>query len=152
MHYVRDLVHKRIIDLHFCPSSKKSADIFTKIFTEQKFHSPCDRLGVKDTITQRLFFLLLMQCTLRGGFSHEFFLLSSLYFSVHQLHCLWVPNMAFVAETHSSLPHSSVQGGCWRYYTHLGYCFLFSYVHQSLLRVSYFVGTSPTFQENILFS
>eukprot|EP00253_Pinus_taeda_P005562 PITA_05562 len=50
MHYIRDLVHDRVIDLQFCPSTKQTADIFTKTFTEQNFHSLCDRLGEKDTV------------------------------------------------------------------------------------------------------
>eukprot|EP00253_Pinus_taeda_P016548 PITA_16548 len=51
MHYIRDLVHDQVIDLQFCPSAKQTADIFTKTFTEQKFRSLRDRLGVKDTVT-----------------------------------------------------------------------------------------------------
>jgi hypothetical protein len=51
MHYIRDLVHERIIDLQLCPSSEQTVDIFTKTFTEQKFHSLRDRLGVKDTVS-----------------------------------------------------------------------------------------------------
>eukprot|EP00253_Pinus_taeda_P021435 PITA_21435 len=50
MHYIRDLVHGRVIDLQFCPSAEQTADIFTKTFTEQKFRSLCDRLGVKDIV------------------------------------------------------------------------------------------------------
>lgn len=50
MHYIRDLVHDRVIDLQFCPSAEQIADIFTKTFTEQKFFSLRDRLGVKDTV------------------------------------------------------------------------------------------------------
>eukprot|EP00253_Pinus_taeda_P024696 PITA_24696 len=50
MHCIRDLVHDRVIDLQFCPSAEQTVDIFTKTFTEQKFHSLCDRLGVKDTV------------------------------------------------------------------------------------------------------
>jgi hypothetical protein len=50
MHYIWDLVHEGIIDLQFCPSAEQTADIFTKTFTEQKFHSLRSRLGVKDTV------------------------------------------------------------------------------------------------------
>eukprot|EP00253_Pinus_taeda_P003393 PITA_03393 len=50
MHYIRDLVHDRVIDLQFCPSAEQTADIFTKTFTEQKFLSLRDRLGVKDIV------------------------------------------------------------------------------------------------------
>eukprot|EP00253_Pinus_taeda_P016560 PITA_16560 len=50
MHYIRDLVHDRVIDLQFSPSAKQTTDIFTKTFTEQKFRSLRDRLGVKDIV------------------------------------------------------------------------------------------------------
>eukprot|EP00253_Pinus_taeda_P025536 PITA_25536 len=50
MHYIRDLVHDRVIDLEFCPSAEQTAYIFTKTFTEQNFRSLRDRLGVKDTV------------------------------------------------------------------------------------------------------
>eukprot|EP00253_Pinus_taeda_P021179 PITA_21179 len=50
MHYIRDLVHDRVIDLQFCTSAEQTADIFTKTFTEQKFRSLRDRLGVKDIV------------------------------------------------------------------------------------------------------
>jgi hypothetical protein len=39
MHYIRDLVHEGIIDLQFFPSEEQTTDIFTKTFTEKKFHS-----------------------------------------------------------------------------------------------------------------
>jgi hypothetical protein len=50
MHFIRDLVHDRIIDLQFCPSSEQTADIFTKTFTEKKFQTLRDRLAVKNTV------------------------------------------------------------------------------------------------------
>jgi hypothetical protein len=50
MHYIRDLVHEGIIDLQFCPLAEQTVDIFTKTFTEQKFHSLRGRLGVKDIV------------------------------------------------------------------------------------------------------
>eukprot|EP00253_Pinus_taeda_P011769 PITA_11769 len=50
MHYIRDLVHDRVSDLQFCPSAEQTADIFTKTFTEQKFRSLRDHLGVKDIV------------------------------------------------------------------------------------------------------
>jgi hypothetical protein len=50
MRYIRDLVHKGINDLQFCPSAEQMTDIFTKTFTAQKFHSLRSCLGVKDTI------------------------------------------------------------------------------------------------------
>eukprot|EP00253_Pinus_taeda_P015745 PITA_15745 len=50
MQYIRDLVHDWVIDLQFCPSAEQTADIFTNTFTEQRFCSLHDRLGVKDTV------------------------------------------------------------------------------------------------------
>jgi hypothetical protein len=50
MHYIRNLVHEGIIDLQFYPSAKQTIDIFTKTFTEKKFHSLRGCLGVKDTV------------------------------------------------------------------------------------------------------
>jgi hypothetical protein len=50
MHYIWDLVHKGIIYLQFFPSAKHMTYIFTKTFTEKKFHSLGSHLGVKDTI------------------------------------------------------------------------------------------------------
>jgi hypothetical protein len=50
MHFIRDLVHDRIIDLQLCPSSEQTVDIFTKTFTEQKFQTLRDRLAVKNTV------------------------------------------------------------------------------------------------------
>eukprot|EP00253_Pinus_taeda_P036031 PITA_36031 len=50
MQYIRDLVHDQVIDFQFCPSAEQTADIFTKTFTEQKFRSLRDRLGVKDIV------------------------------------------------------------------------------------------------------
>jgi hypothetical protein len=59
-----------------------------------------------------------MHCTLRGGFSHEVFPLSS-FFQCSFIRCIvkWVPNMALLLGPILHLHPSSVQGGCWRYYT-----------------------------------
>jgi hypothetical protein len=51
MHYIWDLVHEGIIDLQLCPSIEQMEDIFTKTFTEQKFHSLGGHLGVKDIVS-----------------------------------------------------------------------------------------------------
>ena len=37
MHYIRGLVHDGVIDLQYCASSEKVADIFTKMFSERNF-------------------------------------------------------------------------------------------------------------------
>eukprot|EP00253_Pinus_taeda_P026559 PITA_26559 len=34
MHYIRDLIHDRVIDLQLCPLVEQTVDIFTKTFTE----------------------------------------------------------------------------------------------------------------------
>jgi hypothetical protein len=54
MHYIRDMVHDMIINLQYCPFVKHTANIFTKTFTEGKFHLLCDRLGVKETVAYKL--------------------------------------------------------------------------------------------------
>jgi hypothetical protein len=51
MHYIEDLVHEGIINLQFCPSAEQTTYIFTKTFTEQKFHSLRSHLGVKDIVS-----------------------------------------------------------------------------------------------------
>jgi hypothetical protein len=51
MHFIRDLVHDMIIDFHLYPSSKHSADIFTKTFTEKKFQTLRDCLAVKNIVS-----------------------------------------------------------------------------------------------------
>ena len=37
MHYIRGLVHDKVISLQYCPSTEQTADIFTKAFTEKTF-------------------------------------------------------------------------------------------------------------------
>ena len=37
MHYIRGLEHDRVISLQYFPSTEKTVDIFTKIFTEKNF-------------------------------------------------------------------------------------------------------------------
>eukprot|EP00253_Pinus_taeda_P033755 PITA_33755 len=83
MHYIEELVHDRVIDLQFCPSTEQTEDIFTKTFTQQKFRSLRNRLGVKDmveTIFSSSFLLITLY--FEGGFSHEVFPLSSILVQV----------------------------------------------------------------------
>jgi hypothetical protein len=49
MHFIRGQIQDGVIDMQLCPSSQVE-DIFTKHFTEQKFVSLRDILGVKDTL------------------------------------------------------------------------------------------------------
>ena len=46
MHYIRELVHARTIILQHLPSDKKTVDIFTKSFLENKFTYLHSLLGV----------------------------------------------------------------------------------------------------------
>jgi hypothetical protein len=46
MHYIRGLIHDRVISLQFCPTEQEVADIFTKSFTEKKFSELRDILVV----------------------------------------------------------------------------------------------------------
>jgi hypothetical protein len=50
MKYIRDIVHERIIDLPFYLSSEQIVEIFAKMFTQEKFHSLKNHVGVEDTI------------------------------------------------------------------------------------------------------
>jgi hypothetical protein len=51
MHYIWDLVHKGIIELQLFPSPEYTTYIFTKTFTDHKFHSLRSRFGVKDKVS-----------------------------------------------------------------------------------------------------
>ena len=46
MHYIRELVHDRTIILQYFPIDEQIADIFNKIFLENKFTYLCSLLGV----------------------------------------------------------------------------------------------------------
>ena len=48
MHYIRGLVHDRVIAPQYCPSIEQTADIFTKTFTENTFTYLRYFLGVSD--------------------------------------------------------------------------------------------------------
>ena len=37
MHFIRNLVHDRVIEVLYCPTDDQVADIFTKSLTEEKF-------------------------------------------------------------------------------------------------------------------
>jgi hypothetical protein len=51
MHFIKELVHDKIIDLQFYPSYEKTVDIFTKTFIGVKFQTLWDRLGVKNIVS-----------------------------------------------------------------------------------------------------
>jgi hypothetical protein len=50
MHYIRGLIHDRVISLQYCPTEQQVADIFTKSFTEKKFSDLRDLLVVVETV------------------------------------------------------------------------------------------------------
>jgi hypothetical protein len=63
MHYIRELVHDRIIDLQYCPSTEQTADIFTKTFTEQKVPLPArSSWSEGHNCLATVFFLLFFLC------------------------------------------------------------------------------------------
>ena len=47
MHYIRELVHDKIITLHLCPTEEHIVDSFTKSFIEKRFVYLKSLLGVK---------------------------------------------------------------------------------------------------------
>ena len=49
MHYIRELVHDRTIILQYCPTDEQIANIFTKIFSENKFTYLHSLLGVSSS-------------------------------------------------------------------------------------------------------
>jgi hypothetical protein len=48
MHFLRELIHEKVIDLQYCPIAEKVAYIFTKPFTESKYAHIQSLLGVWD--------------------------------------------------------------------------------------------------------
>ena len=49
MHYIRELIHDRVISLQYFPIEQQVVDIFTKSFTEKKFLELRAMLGVVET-------------------------------------------------------------------------------------------------------
>ena len=54
MHFIRNLVHDRVIEVLYFPTDDQVADIFTKSLTEAKFSILRSMLGVQE-------------CVLKGG-------------------------------------------------------------------------------------
>ena len=54
MHFIRNLVHNRVLEMLYCPTDDEVADIFTKSLTEAKFSKLQSMLGVQE-------------CLLKGG-------------------------------------------------------------------------------------
>ena len=52
MHYIRELVHDGTIALLYCASSKKVANIFTKVFCENTFSNLKSLLGIVDHVVK----------------------------------------------------------------------------------------------------
>ena len=49
MHYIRELVHDRIIIIQYCSTNEQIANIITKIFSEKKFTYLRSLLGVSSS-------------------------------------------------------------------------------------------------------
>jgi hypothetical protein len=86
MHYIKELVTDRIINLQYYLSSEQDVDIFTKTFTDYKFHFMHGYLGVKDTIFEQLSFLSFHFDGAGGGY-HEVFPLSFFLVLIHYMNC-----------------------------------------------------------------
>jgi hypothetical protein len=50
MHFIRNLVHDRVLEVLFCPTDDQVADIFTKSLTEAKFSKLRSMLGVQELV------------------------------------------------------------------------------------------------------
>jgi hypothetical protein len=50
MHFIRKLIHDRVIEVLFCPTEDQVAYIFTKSLTEAKFSKPRSMLGVQEIV------------------------------------------------------------------------------------------------------
>ena len=54
MHFIKNVVHDRVLEVLYCPTIDQVADIFTKSLTEAKFFKLRSMLGVQE-------------CVLKGG-------------------------------------------------------------------------------------
>ena len=54
MHFIRNLVHDRVLEMIYCPTNDQGVDIFTKSLTEVIFSKLRSMLGVQE-------------CVLKGG-------------------------------------------------------------------------------------
>ena len=54
MHFIRNLVHDRVLEILYCATDDQVADIFTKSLKEVKFSKLRSMLGVQE-------------CVLKGG-------------------------------------------------------------------------------------
>jgi hypothetical protein len=50
MHFIRKLIHDRVIEVLFFPTEDQVADIFTKSLTEAKFSKLRSMLGVQEVV------------------------------------------------------------------------------------------------------
>ena len=73
--------------------------------------------GFLATVFLFLFIFCFMHCNLRGGFGPMRFSLFPCLFQC--IFCIWVPNMVSLPGPVIYFHHSDVQGGCWRYFTHI---------------------------------
>jgi hypothetical protein len=50
MHFIKNLIHDRVIEVLFFPTKYQVADIFTKSLTEVKFSNIQSMLGVQEVV------------------------------------------------------------------------------------------------------
>ena len=50
MHFIKNLIHDRVIEVLFFPIEDQVADIFTKYFAEVKFFKLLSMLGVHEVV------------------------------------------------------------------------------------------------------
>ncbi|MCZ2221973.1 hypothetical protein NUW87_11490, partial [Corynebacterium pilbarense] len=50
MHFIRNLIHDKVIEVLFCPTEDQVANIFTKSLIEEKFSKLRSMLGVQEVV------------------------------------------------------------------------------------------------------
>ena len=49
IHFIRNLIHDRVLEVQYCPTNDQVVDIFTKALTEAKFTKLRSMLGVQES-------------------------------------------------------------------------------------------------------
>ena len=49
IHFIRNLIHDRVLEVHYCPTNDQVVDIFIKALTEAKFTKIRSMLGVQES-------------------------------------------------------------------------------------------------------
>jgi hypothetical protein len=115
MHFIRDLVHDRTIDLQLCPSSEQTVDIFMKTFTRQKFQDFVGLSWSEEHSCLAASFSSFDALSFEGGFVPMWFSLFPHFYSVF-ISCIVHEYLIWPSCWDSFLLHSDVHGGCWRNY------------------------------------